>query len=119
MPTRLCLDPRCPDKAEIRGRCRQHASEQRKQTRSVNDSFYGSKAWKMTRRAKLFADPLCQYVMPDGSLCGYIADSVHHVLPIEEGGARRDPANLLSVCRSHHSTIHAARRGGTVASYGL
>ena len=87
--------------------------------RRVNDAFYGSKAWRLTRRTKLFADPLCQYVKPDGSLCSDIADSVHHVRPIEEGGARRDPANLLSVCRSHHSAIHAARRGGSVASYGL
>jgi 5-methylcytosine-specific restriction endonuclease McrA len=44
--------------------------------------------------------------------CGLLADSVHHILELEDGGAPRDPANLMSLCRSHHSVIHAQRRGG-------
>jgi hypothetical protein len=83
----------------------------RKANRSVNDAFYGSKAWKMSRAAQLFAHPLCQYE-DAGVQCGAIADSVHHIVPIEEGGARRDPQNLLSVCRPHHSVIHAQHNGG-------
>jgi len=118
MPTRLCLEARCPSKAEIRGRCRLHAREQRKATRSVNDSFYGSKAWKLTRRAKLFADPLCQFKLDDGSECGLIAGSVHHIVELTQGGAPRDQSNLQSLCRRHHSVVHAQRRGGSVASYG-
>ena len=115
MPIRLCLEPRCPNPVVVRGRCREHASQQRKWTRSVNDAFYGSKAWKMSREAQLFAHPLCQFVLDDGTECATIADSVHHRTPIEEGGARRDPHNLMSICRSHHSVIHAQRNGGSVA----
>jgi hypothetical protein len=37
---------------------------------------------------------------------------VHHIIELEDGGAPRDPANLMSVCRSHHSLIHAQRRHG-------
>jgi hypothetical protein len=106
-PIRLCSSPRCPNVAEVRGRCRAHATEERKANRSVNDAFYGSKAWKISRRAQLFAHPLCQ-IVEHGAECGEIADSVHHIRPIEEGGARRDPANLMSVCRPHHSAIHRA-----------
>lgn len=52
--------------------------------------------------------------VPDGGRLRVrvVADSVHHIVKLEDGGAPRDPANLLSVCRSHHSVIHAQRRGG-------
>lgn len=69
----------------------------------------------MARRAQLFAHPLCQYELDDGTPCGQIADSVHHVVELTHGGAPRDPANLLSVCRHHHSKIHAQRRGTLAA----
>jgi 5-methylcytosine-specific restriction endonuclease McrA len=118
MPTRLCSTPSCPNPAEVRGKCREHAAQQRKQNRSPFDAFYSSKPWRIARRHKLFTDPLCEYLLEDGSQCGQIADSVHHIVPIEEGGARRDPSNLMSTCRSHHSTIHAQRRGGSVRTYG-
>jgi 5-methylcytosine-specific restriction enzyme A len=80
------------------------------------DGFYSSKAWKMTARAQLFEQPLCQYTLDDGIECGVVADSVHHKVELTEGGAPRDPANLMSVCRSHHSVIHARRRQGKVAT---
>lgn len=105
-PIRLCAIPTCPERAEIRGRCRAHASQARKFSRSVNDGFYSSKAWRMSRAAQLFAFPICQYVA-DGIECTAIADSVHHRVPIEDGGAKRDPENLMSCCRPCHSAIHA------------
>lgn len=110
-PIRLCLEPRCPEPAVLRGRCRRHASEHRRLARSVNDAFYSSKAWKMSRRKQLIDHPLCQYI-ENGNDCDRIADSVHHRVPIEDGGARRDPANLMSVCRPHHSVIHRSMRDG-------
>ncbi len=111
---RVCLEPSCPNPAEVRGRCREHAAQARKANRSPNDNFYASKAWRLTRRRQLFGHPFCQY-QEDGQQCCELADSVHHIQPIEEGGARRDPANLLSVCRRHHSIIHAQRKAGVTA----
>jgi 5-methylcytosine-specific restriction endonuclease McrA len=92
-------------------------AEQRKQNRSRFDSFYSSLPWRMSRRKQLHDHPLCQYER-DGEECGEIADSVHHIVELEDGGAPRDPANLMSLCRSHHSVIHAQRRRarGTVAA---
>lgn len=109
-PTRLCLEPGCPEPAVTRGRCRNHATQNRRLTRSVNDSFYASRAWKMSRRHQLTEHPLCEYRLDDGTECGNIADSVHHRQPIEQDGPRRDPSNLMSVCRPHHSAIHAEMR---------
>ena len=105
MPARVCSEAGCPEPVTGRGRCDRHRSQARKQNRSPNDSFYSSKPWKMSRRKQLFDHPLCQYA-DNGRPCGEIADSVHHIVPIEDGGARRDPANLMSLCRPHHSAIH-------------
>jgi hypothetical protein len=67
---------------------------------------------ELSRRVeKVVGYPLCQFV-EDGEECGRIADSVHHIVELKDGGAPRDPANLMSCCRSHHSVIHAQRRGG-------
>jgi len=110
-PIRLCATPRCPNHAVLgKAHCPIHAAEQRKANRSGFDGFYSSKAWRLSRRRQLFAYPLCQYRMDDGTECEEIADSVHHIVELEDGGAPRDPANLMSVCRSHHSVIHAQRR---------
>jgi len=42
-------------------------------------------------------------------------DEVDHVIPLQEGGGRLDPANLRSLCRKHHATKtkrdQARRRG--------
>ena len=112
-PIRLCAALRCPNPVVPgKSRCAVHLAEQRKANRSRFDGFYSSKAWRLSRRRQLYAYPLCQYRMEDGSECGLLADSVHHVQELEDGGAPRDPANLMSCCRSHHSVIHAQRRGG-------
>jgi 5-methylcytosine-specific restriction endonuclease McrA len=113
---RICLHPNCPDAATPgKSICAAHAAKQRKANRSVSDSFYSSVAWRRTREKQLHDHPLCQYD-ESGDECEEIADSVHHIVPIEIGGARRDPANLMSVCRRHHSTIHAQRRGRLIAT---
>lgn len=109
-PIRLCSERGCGERAVTRGRCPAHAKERAKLVRSPNNSFYAGLPWRMTRRSKLFADPLCEYVLEDGSTCDHVAEHVHHIVPIEDGGPRRDPKNLMSLCHSHHSKIHAQMR---------
>jgi 5-methylcytosine-specific restriction endonuclease McrA len=112
-PIRICATSRCGNQAAPgKARCPIHMAEQRKANRSAFDGFYSSKAWRLSRRRQLFAYPLCQYRLEDGTGCDLLADSVHHIVELEDGGAARDPANLMSVCRSHHSVIHAQRRRG-------
>jgi 5-methylcytosine-specific restriction enzyme A len=106
MPTKLCLEAHCPEPAEVRGRSRLHATQARRANRSVNDRFYSSKAWAMSRRAYLAANPFCQYIDDNGQQCGVLASDVHRRQAITEGGAKRDPANFMALCRPHHSMTH-------------
>jgi 5-methylcytosine-specific restriction enzyme A len=105
MPRKLCLRAGCPRFAEVGARCRLHAAEQRKQNRSPNNSFYASRRWRLTRRRKLFQDPICEH--PG---CDRPAEHVHHITPIEDGGDRNDFANLQSLCKPHHSQLHREGR---------
>jgi hypothetical protein len=112
MPKKVCVARKCHRyTAPGKSMCVIHAAEQRKQNRSPFNSFYASKPWRFARERQLADHPLCQYRLEDDQECGKVADSVHHIIELQDGGAPRDPANLQSVCRRHHSIIHAERRG--------
>ncbi len=107
MPVKPCIAPGCARPAHWRGRCRVHARRNNKRVRSVNNSFYASKRWRALRRKKILADSFCEY---EG--CNRLAEHVHHVQPIEDGGDRYAMSNLQSLCAAHHSAVHAAMKEG-------
>jgi 5-methylcytosine-specific restriction endonuclease McrA len=74
------------------------------------DRFYNSKAWKNLRKAKLAADPLCEYC-PPGRLT--VATDVDHVKAISAGGDPLSWKNLRSACHTCHSrkTLYIERFG--------
>jgi 5-methylcytosine-specific restriction protein A len=57
-------------------------------------AFYRSPAWTWARSEQLAREPNC--------FCGEPATAVDHVVPVAEGGADLDPANLQSLCRRCH-----------------
>ncbi|WP_210188512.1 HNH endonuclease signature motif containing protein [Bradyrhizobium sp. Gha] len=69
--------------------------------------FYSSGNWLQIRKRQLARQPLCES-------CSDIepATEVDHIVPITQGGAKRDPANLQSLCRSCHSEKTNAERAG-------
>lgn len=93
MPIRICSEPRCPNEARYRGRCRAHAASRERATH-LNKAFYNSAKWVNTRRRQLFDHPLCE--------CGAVASEVDHVVPIEQGGDRWAFTNLQSMCDVCH-----------------
>jgi len=97
MPTRLCLTPRCPDKATYRGRCQRHAKQRNRETHQ-NRSVYNSKRWQMLRRKVLLEEPICQ------SCDSALSEHADHIVPIEQGGKVWDRTNLQGLCAPCHST---------------
>ena len=103
MPVRLCMESRCPNVATGRGRCDFHRkqlererSRSRRQDAIERNRFYARKRWAMTRRHKLFLNPLCEL---EHSGCLRIASEVHHRIPLEDGGAEYELDNLVSTCK--------------------
>ena len=67
---------------------------------SVRRWFYRSRRWRELRLKILERDGrTCAY-------CGGIGFTVHHRVPISEGGALWDEANLEVTCRDCHRDLH-------------
>jgi 5-methylcytosine-specific restriction protein A len=82
-------------------------------------SFYNRRAWRDHLRAiKLRDQPQCELCWAKGDLVR--ATHVHHIVEIKQDmDLSMALENLQSLCSSHHSRLHAARRGraaGTDAS---
>jgi 5-methylcytosine-specific restriction endonuclease McrA len=69
-------------------------------TRKVHES----RRWReKVRPMQLRHFPLCCMCQAEGRITAAL--HVDHVQPIRDGGAPFDPANLRSLCASHHSTV--------------
>lgn len=62
--------------------------------------FYSKQAWLRLRKAKLSANPLCEYC-PNGIITR--ATEVDHRIPISKGGDPWAWSNLVSTCHECHS----------------
>ncbi|MBQ6152071.1 MAG: HNH endonuclease [Mogibacterium sp.] len=67
---------------------------------------YG-KQWRKIRSIYIKAHPYCQLCYETRGIM-VKAEQVHHIKPLSEGGTN-DFDNLMSLCKSCHSRIHAER----------
>jgi 5-methylcytosine-specific restriction protein A len=93
--TRRCDEHRKAQEAQEAQRSRARRTEARERNR-----MYARKRWAMTRKAKLFANPICELEHPG---CLGIATEVHHKIAMEDGGAEYAMDNLVSACKPRHS----------------
>lgn len=73
-----------------------------------NQSFYDSPAWRKLRKWFARQNPVCVECRDEG--IARTLDVVDHIVPIEQGGARLDPANLQALCNRHHNQKTARER---------
>ena len=106
-PKRPCSYPGCPRLTEGRY-CEEHQKLTDKnynkyERNTVHKKRYG-RAWRFIRAAYAKAHPLCEQCLAEGR---YVAtEQIHHKLPLSQGGTN-DVSNLMALCRSCHSRIHA------------
>jgi 5-methylcytosine-specific restriction enzyme A len=92
---RPCLEAGCPEFAVYRGRCAEHARINERDILRIGRAVYATKRWRILRRRKLRANPICERC--DRRL----ATDVHH-----KRGVAVDPwswGELESLCHSCHS----------------
>lgn len=108
-PKRPCSYPGCPELTDGRF-CEEH-------TKLMNRRYekYGrdpavrrryGRAWKRIRDSYVKTHPFCEQCYEKGILVP--VEEVHHKKPLSEGGTH-DRSNLISLCKSCHSRIHAQR----------
>lgn len=108
-PKRPCSYPGCPNLTDGRF-CEEHEKlENQRYEKYERDPAtkrrYG-RAWKRIRERYMNIHPLCERCQKEGRLTK--AEQVHHRKPLAEGGDHSE-ANLMSLCASCHSKIHAER----------
>lgn len=117
MPLKFCKHPSCSELTST-GYCPehqvQHDREQADANRKYNRDRGSSRVrgynnqWERVRAIKLQLNPLCE--MCDKQGLTVRAEMVHHVKPIDEGGARLELSNLMSLCNACHEKIHGRDR---------
>jgi 5-methylcytosine-specific restriction endonuclease McrA len=114
MPTRLSLEPGCPNPVTGRGRCDQHRKpierDRSRQRREATKGTYKTRRWQLRRMQVFTHDPFCA----DGRVCGGKAPSVEvdPVTPLDRGGDPYRMDNLRGTCRDCHEAKTAEENRG-------
>lgn len=91
-----CLEPGCPVLTRKK-RCPEH--EARYEARYARSrEVYNDPRWHALRRRVVREEPFCQ-----APGCNNLTTDADHVVPIAEGGAPFDRANVQGLCKKHHS----------------
>lgn len=110
-PQRPCRARRCPNLTRDKsGYCTDHIHlidadrrEADKYRESATSRGYDWQ-WRKVRAVKLAQNPVCES-------CGYPADTVHHIQPVEKyPDLRLAIDNLMSLCRECHEKIEKRKR---------
>jgi len=106
---RNCPVPGCPGYAEIRGRCKIHASQAEAERNARRRGKLGTTTerglgadWVRLRALKLATDPFCQ--INTHCIQGTIATEVDHIVPrSKRPDLRLEWSNLQSSCKACNS----------------
>ena len=109
-PKHPCSYPGCPELTDKRY-CESHEKmmnqNYEKYNRSKSNKRRYGRAWKRIRDKYVSMHPFCEICYEKGILVE--TEEVHHKKPLSEGGTH-DRDNLIALCKSCHSRIHAERR---------
>jgi len=106
-PKRPCSHPGCPNLTYSQF-CEKHSKlnarlYEKYQRRSDTQKHYGSQ-WRKIRKEYLESHPFCQLCRESGRRTK--AEVIHHIKAASEGGSN-DWSNLMALCNSCHSLLHA------------
>lgn len=108
-PKHPCAYPGCSQLVDGRY-CEEHAkvrsSQYEKYQRSPETRQRYGRAWKRIRDSYVKQHPFCEICYEKGVLVE--TEEVHHKKPLSEGGTH-DKENLIALCKSCHSKIHAKK----------
>lgn len=110
-PDKPCRYPGCPKLVPVGERyCEEHTKEMNKRYekygRDPGTHHRYGKQWRRIRYKYVQEHPFCEECMKQGRLV--LTEQVHHIKPLSEGGTN-DESNLMALCKSCHSRIHAER----------
>ena len=72
---------------------------------AIEEDFYQSTAWIKTKDEYINTNPFCELCLSEGK--NKQSDDVHHITRLTAGGKLFSEDNLIALCDSCHSGIHA------------
>ena len=108
-PKKPCSYPGCP-KLTYGRYCEEHQKQENRryeqyQRNPATKKRYGEQ-WRRIRKRYAQTHPFCEQCFKNGEIVP--VEEIHHIKPLSEGGTH-DTSNLISLCKHHHSMIHAQR----------
>jgi len=73
---------------------------------AIDEEFYQSPEWRRTKDEYIKHNSLCELCLSEGK--NKRSDDVHHITPLTAGGEPFSEDNLIALCDSCHSGIHAS-----------
>lgn len=118
-PLRFCAHAGCGELVHG-GLCAKHQAERDERDRKARQQADAERGnaqdrgydgtWQQVRKSYIARHPVCQRCEAMGRTTRAVL--VHHVVPISQGGARLDPANLQALCAECHDAVHKGDRWG-------
>jgi len=110
-PKHPCAWPGCPELVEsVERYCEKHRKQEaRRYERYRRDPATRrryDRRWRKIRYEYMKAHPLCERCLLEGRTVE--AREVHHIIPLADGGTHATE-NLMALCKSCHSKIHAEK----------
>ena len=106
-PKHPCSYPGCPNLTDRRY-CPEHeplmSKRYEKYDRDPDKGRRYGRAWQRIRKRYVELHPFCEECIKAGVLTP--VQEVHHIVPLTAGGTN-DQHNLIALCKSCHSRIHA------------
>ncbi len=105
-PPHPCNHPGCPSLTHSRF-CLVHAKQEQQRSDNLRPSSNQrgyDLIWSQFRKMYLSAHPFCIPCQHEGHTT--LATIVHHIKPLEHGGARLDESNVMSCCDDCHREMH-------------
>lgn len=106
-PKRSCSHPGCPNLTDDRF-CEEHAKQYNqnyeKYERDRSSKRKYGRTWQRIRNRYVSLHPFCELCYEKGILVE--TEEVHHKKKLSDGGTH-DKENLIALCKSCHSRIHA------------
>ena len=81
----------------------------------IEEGLYQSTEWVKIKNEYIKANPLCELCLSEGQ--EKQSDDVHHIIRLTAGGDPFSEANLIALCDSCHSGIHAS--GGIAVEFSI
>ncbi len=103
MPYRNCAQPGCGELVRGKGRCPQHAKQQRVEHNARRTPADYGRKWRRVRDAFITRNPICSDCAEQGKT--KVAQVVHHIIPLDQGGTNAF-SNLMSLCTTCHEKKH-------------